>query len=273
MNTLSKLCMLCCLWICMNACADGAPADEASQVLLLGSFHFDNPGLDVVKTEQINVMDAAGQAYLKKLSEQISAFKPTVVMLEFDPAVHQEMNQEYQQYLAGDFALPANEMYQIGFRVAGLAGLKQVHSFDERDVQWQGQQLMAYMAEKDTDSMQAIQSKIADITARMNADHKRLDLQQLLVQSNQQAMDYENMDFYLLTNQVGVGAGFSGADSTASWWHRNFRMYARIQQQAKAGARIFVIGGQGHTAILRNLLNIDQRIQEEPILPYLRLQK
>ncbi|WP_395376738.1 DUF5694 domain-containing protein [Marinicella sp. W31] len=249
-----------------------AKADEP-KVLMLGSFHFNNPGLDVVKTEQINVMDAAGQAYLIQLSEQINNFKPTVVMLEFDPAEHKEMNQEYQQYLAGDFELPVNEMYQIGFRVARLAGLKQVHSFDEREVHWQGQQLMEYMSEHDADAMQSIQKKVSEITERMNADHKRLNLQQLLVQSNQQDYDHENMDFYLLTNPVGVDQGFAGADSTASWWHRNFRMYARIQQQAKKDARIFVVGGQGHTAILRNLMNIDSRIQQEPIVPYLRLKK
>jgi len=243
------------------------------KVLMMGSFHFNNSGLDVVKAEQINVMDAAGQAYLLKLSEQIQSFKPTVVMLEFDPKNHEKMNQEYQQYLAGDFDLPVNEIYQIGFRVARLAGLKEVHSFDERDVHWQGQKLMEYMSEQEPATMQRIQQKIADITARVNADHKRLNLQQLLMQSNQKVYDDENMDFYLFTNAIGAEEGFVGADSSASWWHRNFRMYARMQQKATADARIFVLGGQGHTAILRNLLAIDSRIQEEPILPYLELKK
>ena len=40
----------------------------------------------------------------------------------------------------------------------------------------------------------------------------------------------------------------SGADASASWWQRNFRMYALIQQHAQPGARDIAIGGQGHTA-------------------------
>ena len=43
----------------------------------------------------------------------------------------------------------------------------------------------------------------------------------------------------------------------ASWWHRNFRMYAYIQQHAGPGKRVVAIGGQGHTAILKDLLADD----------------
>ena len=254
-------------------CFSAVKAEEPARVLLMGTFHFNNPGLDVIKTKQINVMDEVSQDYLKKLSQHISTFKPTAVMLEFDPTDHAEMNAEYQQYLAGDFTLPVNEMYQIGFRVAKLAGLKQVHSFDERQVHWQGQKLMEHIEQQEQPMMQVLQQKIAEITAETNADHQRLNLQQLLVKNNQIPYDHKNMDFYLLTNAVGAGENFAGADASASWWHRNFRMYARIQQQAKPGARVFAIGGQGHTSILRNLLAIDGRLQEEPILPYLNLKK
>jgi hypothetical protein len=37
-------------------------------------------------------------------------------------------------------------------------------------------------------------------------------------------------------------------------------MYANIQQAAKPGERIIVIGGSGHTAILKQLLATDQRL-------------
>jgi len=246
---------------------------EPAKVLLMGTFHFDSPGLDVVKTEHIDVMDEASQAYLISLSERIAASQPTGVLLEFNPANHAKINAEYQQYLAGNFELPVNEIYQLGFRVAKMAGLQKVHSFDEREIQWQGQALMDHLTNHEPEVMQQLQQKIARITAQMQADHQSLSLQQLLVKNNEAKTDQQNMDFYLYTNAVDAGQDFVGADATASWWHRNFRMYARIQQHASPGARLFVLGGQGHTAIIRQLLNIDSRLTEQPVLPLLKGQR
>ena len=92
----------------------------------------------------------------------------------------------------------------------------------------------------------------------------------MLQKLNTPEEDRRNKDLYLLFNPVGAKAkSFNGADSTASWWRRNFRMYANIQLHATPGARILVIGGQGHTAILRDFVSIDSTIDEEPIAPYL----
>ena len=71
-----------------------------------------------------------------------------------------------------------------------------------------------------------------------------------------------------MTNQVGEDDNFVGADATASWWHRNFRMFAIIQRYAQPGERVLVIGGQGHTAILKQLLDDDER-RAVDVTPYL----
>ena len=41
-----------------------------AQVMLFGVFHFSNPGHDVVKTEQADVMSPANQAYLDELAQR-----------------------------------------------------------------------------------------------------------------------------------------------------------------------------------------------------------
>ncbi len=58
----------------------------------------------------------------------------------------------------------------------------------------------------------------------------------------------------VVTNPVGDQDHFVGADASASWWHRNFRMYAHVLRYARPGERVPVIGGQGPIAILRQLL-------------------
>jgi hypothetical protein len=72
-----------------------------------------------------------------------------------------------------------------------------------------------------------------------------------------------------MTNSAGAGTNFSGADAAASWWHRNFRMYANIQKLATPDTRLIVIGGQGHTAILKDLLKFDSERQAVDIVPFL----
>ena len=68
---------------------------------------------------------------------------------------------------------------------------------------------------------------------------------------------------------MGAGENYVGADASASWWHRNFRMYANIQKHAQPGERVLAIGGQGHTAILKDLLAIDRDRVAVDVRPYI----
>lgn len=237
-----------------------AAAKDPGQVMLLGTFHFDNPGLDAVKSDVIDVSTAENQAYLKSFSQRVAGFEPQVVMLEFEPKDHESMNQKYQQYLAGDFELPINEMYQIGFRVAKAAGLKQVHGFDEREVGWQGAALFEHIKQNDPSLNAQLEEKIKWLTERTNHDMSHMSLADLLLQHNSEERDLMNKGFYLMTNAAGEGGNFVGADAAASWWHRNFRMYAKLQRQALGGKRVFAMAGQGHTAILKDLLKADENL-------------
>jgi hypothetical protein len=52
------------------------PATPA-KVMLLGLFHFDNPGMDAVRYEPLDVMQPQPQACLAGLSERLARFAPT----------------------------------------------------------------------------------------------------------------------------------------------------------------------------------------------------
>ena len=90
-----------------------------------------------------------------------------------------------------------------------------------------------------------------------------MSLARLLQLGNDPERDRENKALYMATNAVDAGGGFAGADASASWWHRNFRMYANVQKAASPGRRVLVVGGQGHTAILKDLLAIDGEREAE----------
>lgn len=247
----------------------GPRSNEPATVMLLGVFHFDNPGLDAVKFDTIDVMTAPSQRYLEELTERLAQFKPTKVLLEYNPDNEAAVNQRYRDYRAGSYALERNEIYQLGFRVAAKAGLARVYSFDDRSTNWDSS-LWDYLPKHEPQMMQAVEKLIADMSRQFQQDHQTQSLRELLRSTNDAETDRANKDTYLLTNAAGAEQKlFHGANSTASWWHRNFKMYANIQLQAAPGERILVIGGQGHTAILRDLLQIDPRLNEDDPAPYL----
>ncbi|MCW8091996.1 DUF5694 domain-containing protein [Alteromonas sp. ASW11-130] len=247
-------------------------AEKPAQVMVFGVFHFSNPGLDVVKSEQIDVMSEHNQTYLSELVNRIAKFKPTHILIECDLELTARYQTDYAAYLKDQFTLSPNENHQLGFRIAEVAGLTEptaIECYNESEIGWNNKLLLEYMPEHDKASDEAYRALIATVTQKISHAHQTKSFAELLMQSNSPEWDRLNKSLYLLTNSVGAGQNFAGADAAASWWHRNFRMYANIQKVAKPATRVVVIGGQGHTAIFREMLANDMHRQAVDVRPYI----
>ena len=55
------------------------------KVLLLGTFHFDNPGLDIAKYESANVLTAKRQEEIKEVITRLGNFNPDKIFVEVVP--------------------------------------------------------------------------------------------------------------------------------------------------------------------------------------------
>ena len=245
------------------------PPSEPAKVMMLGVFHFANPGRDMVKATVADVTTAGNQAYLAGLATRLAAFRPTAVLVECVRSAQPRHDAAYAAYRSGTAQLAVNETQQIGYRVAREAGLDAVTCFDEDEVHWQGGPMLEYIAAREPGLKADMDAMFASLSGRESREQASLGLPELLRLANDPGRDRENKGLYLLTNAVGAGDGFIGADASASWWHRNFRMYANVQAAAGPGRRVLVIAGSGHTAILRDLLAIDGQRQAEDVLPYL----
>jgi hypothetical protein len=238
-----------------------------AKVLLLGLFHFDNPGLDAVKYKPIDVFRAEPQTYILGLTERLARFAPTKVVLEFPEARDETINRQYAEFLAGKTDLPKNEIYQLGFRIARLAQLKRVHGFDTAAPP-QEVKLWGYLS-KEPEANTRLMALIDAESRRQQILHETKTLKEILVVSNTETEDRRNKGFYMLLNSVAADNGlFHGADASANWWHRNLRMYALVQRYASPGERVLVIAGSGHIALLRDFLRADSERIEEDVLGY-----
>lgn len=247
------------------------PDSRPARVMLLGTFHFANPGKDLVKSDVIDVRRDEAQHYLEALSHRIAReFAPTHVLLEYPAEAAEAMAERYAAYRSGEFALPVDEVYQLGFRIAEAAGLDEVTGFDVREPGWAAEPMLAWAERHAPERRAAFDALAADYGERIDEEQRTLSLPELMLLENQPARLEENKGLYLITNDLGAGDGWSGADASASWWHRNFRMYANVQQAAQPGERVLVIAGSGHVAILADLLAADPTRVGEDVRPLLR---
>lgn len=242
--------------------------DGKAVVLLLGTFHFANPQKDLIKTPVHNVLNSESQRYLEDLSARLSQFKPTAILLEYDVTSDTPVNTLYSKYCENKYDLSASEVDQLGFRIAKSSGLNRVDSFDDRAIPWEAGPLFQQL-KLEPHIERRFQSALRMITDQEIENQSKLPLRDLLKRLNSPEADQLNKGLYIITHVAGVDRNFEGAQASASWWHRNFRMLARIQKFAKPGERLIVVGGQGHIAIIRDLIKLDPEIFSEEIDDYL----
>ena len=256
------------LLLSKSAVAQAPGTAPPARVMLLGLFHFDNPGLDAVRYTPLDVTQSAPQAYLEGLADRLAGFAPTRVLLEYREPSDATINERYARYRSGQFELPRNEIYQIGFRVARRVGLARVHGFD-LDVPGDDSALWKALPQLPATEAR-LMALIAAESQRLQQAHQSMTLGQLLAMNNAPEEDRRNKGFYMLLNDAGAADGrFLGADASAHWWRRNLRMYARVQQHAVPGERVLVVAGSGHTAVLRDLLQADAERVAQDVQPLL----
>ena len=245
-------------------------APEKANVIVMGVFHFANPGLDMVKSRVINVMTVDNQAYLDALATRLAAFHPTDLLIECGPNDQAAFQKNFDAYRNGAYVLTSNEVDQIGFRVAKVAGMEKITCFDEQTIEWDAGPMFDYIKNNDPQMQAGMDALFKSLSERDSLEQTTLTLPQLLQMNNDATRDRENKGLYLVTNAVDAGGSFAGADAAASWWHRNFRMYANVQKSAAPGHRVLVLGGSGHTAILKDLLSVDSQRQSVDVNDYLK---
>jgi hypothetical protein len=230
-----------------------AHAADDAQILLLGTFHFDNPGLDYVKSEVPDVMTPERQKEIAALVENLRRFKPTKVVVEWPVSKQNEVHAQYTAYRAGKYALSRNEIDQLGFRLAALEKLDTVHAIDVKGDMDLG--AVIGVAEKNhPDFMAAFGTLMQNDIQPMTKMQKEAPLRDTLLFTNDPQRLQRGHGIYMKMAAVGDAANPVGAEQTAIWYMRNIRIFGYLARLAKPGDRIVVIYGAGHVPILQQLV-------------------
>lgn len=251
-----------------------AESEPRPKVLLLGTFHFQDAGLDGYKQKHpFEPLTERRQREIADVVARLAAFKPTKILIEGDAAFQPKADERLRGFLAGTFSLAdrPNEIYQLGFRLAQAAGLNHVecvdvHGREYPDMPQTMEELRALAAkqgeEKLLDSPWA--RRFTALYEHDDALKARLPLRENLLYINSDARLRRGHGDYLTgLFRVGAGSNYLGADNLAGYWYdRNLRIFANILRAAeKPTDRLVVIFGAGHLPILRHAAQCSPEIE------------
>lgn len=246
-----------------------APASgDTTQVLVLGTYHFANPGLDVAKTEVADVLSIERQAEIQAVVDALARFRPTKIVVEHEPASAARLDSLYGAYVEGRHELSRDETQQLGFRLAARLGHARVYPIDYRN-DFPFEAMMAYAQEHDTAFVRFVDEELARQTAAANRAQRESTVGEILRSKNAPRQLAADHGTYMRFARVGSGDTYVGAELVAKWYERNIHIFANLQRVAEPGDRVLVIFGAGHAPILRELVTYDPDMTLVDAAPYL----
>ncbi|MEP7322716.1 MAG: DUF5694 domain-containing protein [Saprospiraceae bacterium] len=235
-------------------------AIKKSQVMILGTFHFNDGGNDAYKPKfTVNIKSPKRQAEVKELVTLLSKFKPTKVTIENMSERQGFHDSLYTQFIQGKYEPGTNEIYQVCYRLAALMHHKKLYTIDAPS--------RSYESEMNIDSFAEVhhQKQFNDtmyskmffaLYARDDSLKSVLPLKTFLAYHNNPERLKLGLGHYLIDDfKVAAEGQYPGADGATSWWNRNLRIFSNILRLAAESKeeRVFVMIGAGHLQILRFL--------------------
>ncbi len=230
-----------------------------TKVLVVGTFHFDYPNLDAIKTEEKDKVDVLSESRQKEMSEivrYIKKFNPNKIGIE---ALSNRFTQDLKKYKNGEFELSRDERHQLGVRLAHELNLDTLYAVDAEsladDLSETNPDLVDAMW-KDYDWMsdELVDSLKVEWYTYTNELLKEVSLLEYLKHMNTPEFHQYDYGCYLVGD---FRLGYTqGPDVLGSYWYnRNLRIFRNVQELTENSEdRILLILGNGHASLMRQFL-------------------
>lgn len=241
------------------------------QVLNLGTFHFGyTPDATTVEFDEHNDENKR-QAH--EIAEKIAEFKPTVILVEYEPKYNEELINDYNAYLKNPKKKYDNpsEVELLAFEVGRLAGTKRVHGIDHQ---------MGYDYNVGGHINNSVDKLWYDLYyadpekfyPEVNVNLEGLSLfEKLKVMNNGIFLDFMIAVNADMLTHAGTDENFEGADEAAKYYQRNLRMYTEMNRlDIKPTDRVFILMGASHTAFFRDFLSRSPKYEMVNTFDYLK---
>lgn len=247
-------------------------SQDKVDIILIGTYHFNNPGNDAAKTTARNILSEKDQMGLEELTNAINKkSRPDQIFVESPHAEAKKLNEIYQLYLSNDFnkftdtignkrlqkLYIEGETFQLAFRLGKKSNNKEVFPIDTMI------QMRFDLLSKELNAnpvlKAAYDNKLGELSKGFNEGIGKESMRDVLLRLNEEDIYFQNKSFYIsLANKVGVSNGYFGSILVSDWYKRNLLMFANIQSQLKKSTKTAVIlVGVGHAAMFREFFKND----------------
>ena len=248
-----------------------SPTPAPIQVMVLGTYHFGNPGLDLHNMKVDSVLTPAKQAELADIASRLAKFNPTKIAVEANSERADLATNKFDRFTPDTLTKNPDERAQIAFRLAHQLGQKSVYGIDA-DGDFPFDKVEAYAkAHERAGMMESVHKDVEKMTKEMEAAQKTTPIRLMLANINEPARArYENERFYYVLLPMGDEKEQPGAELNGAWYQRNARIFAKLTQIAKPGDRVLVVFGSGHNFWLRHFVQNTPGFQLAEAGEYLR---
>lgn len=250
-------------------------APATIDVMVLGAYHFENPGRDINNIKVDNVLTPDRQRQLDRVARAIATFRPNRVMVEMRGSGPELAITEYARFDDAMLAKDAIEIVQIGYRTARIAGVKAVNGIDEQPMDGEPDYFPFEKVEAaakqfgQTAELEATNLGVAAWIKDFSAKQKSRTIAESLVAINAPGSAVTGMDGYYGLLPIGDHDNQAGADLNAMWYLRNAKIFGKLMSVAKPGDRVLVVYGSGHSFWLRHFASLTPGYRNIDPLPYL----
>jgi hypothetical protein len=235
------------------------PASTPTQVMVVGTYHFDNPGQDMHNMKVDSVLTPAKQAELADVASRLAKFNPTKIAVEALSDRTDFVTNKFDGFTAEKLNKDPDERTQIAFRLAHQLGQKSVYGIDEQSKTidyFPFDKVDTYAkAHQQSAALDRMQEKVAEMINQIEAAQKTKPVRLMLADVNDPARilsDHQNFYYALLS--LGNEKEQPGAELNAAWYQRNAKIFAKLTKIAQPGDRVLVVFGSGHAFWLRHFV-------------------
>ena len=229
---------------------------KKKQILLVGTFHYANPGLDVAKLNNFNIMSEKSQKELEIMSDKIKKFGPDKIFVEWEFSKQADLDKFYNKNTDSLFKANKSEITQLALRTAKKLNHKKLYGMNLY-TPFRYDSLMIAMEKADQKDLIA-KNKLTTESFEKNHNEKinKSSLQEMMLYYNTKQAENENLQWYLeIANRAGNPDDFTGPSLVANWYKRNLYMYSLIQKLTEStDNKIMILVGAGHASIIREFI-------------------
>ena len=245
------------------------------EVLLIGTFHFNNPGGDIAKTDKFDILSEKSQNELTIIAQKIKEFAPDKIFVEWDVNKGSQLDSLYNLYLNDEYfayvekkypkkkLFKENEIFQLAFRAAKLCGNKKVYAIDTQIKFPFDSLLIAVDKAKQTDLKNKIFKRIKQFENIENENRKKYSLTNLILECNKKSYrDFDLASYITFFNSAGENKDFTGPNLVANWYKRNLIMFSFVQKfTEKNDTKILILFGASHAALFKQFIDLDENLK------------